>query len=167
VRGSEELRLPALFFQDPFFPLHRKDMNFCTAGDDPEKLFMNTPRECLLWEYRYPRIIREIVRWSPDVVTLEECDMFEVCYPPQNYFCQTVVFDKIHQDIQKSLADHNYEGTVNLKDWSPIKKIGDHLPPDGVAIFYKTDKFQTSPDTQPLKLTQEKHKVCKFFVSPV
>ena len=72
-----------------------------------------SPKAALKWKNRAPKIIEEIVQYSPDVVCLQEVDAFDDFFVPQ-------------------LALHHYEGVWQKK--SERKQ-------DGVAIFWKTPRF--------------------------
>jgi len=69
--------------------------------------------EYLSWQYRSPRIIKEISQYSPDIACLQEVDHYE-----------------FYQEKMKFLG---YEGHYKKK--SGTRK-------DGCAIFYKTSKFR-------------------------
>lgn len=63
---------PLLHFQ--------KNLNcvYCLAGLT-NKTFLHVPKEILTWKYRGHRIVQEIIRWKPDVVCLQEVDVYNVC----------------------------------------------------------------------------------------
>jgi len=87
--------------------------------DGTKKVFCDVPRECLHWSYRGPRILEEVVRFKPDIITFEEMDQI-------GYF-------------KRYLGnDYDCQWMVNKK--SPCLKVGQlfnhKLLPDGVAIFY-------------------------------
>eukprot|EP01083_Nonionella_stella_P210064 760874_1 len=88
--------------------------------------FDTSPKESLNFKYRGFRIIEEIIHSSPDIITLEEVDTFGFL----SYYLEPFGYSGIHQP----------------KERSPCISIGKLnkmvLPPDGVAIFYKNEKFQ-------------------------
>lgn len=92
------------------------------------KTFINTPKECLDFNYRGFRILEEITREAsePDIICLQECDQFEF--------------------LDHYLSPLGYTGEFNAKSSSPCVKIAKanniSLKPDGVAIFYSKDKFK-------------------------
>jgi len=92
--------------------------------DGTKKVFSNVPKECLKWQYRGARILEEIVKVRPDIITFEEID--QIAYF-KNYLAPEY--------------DCHYE--VNKK--SPCVKVGtlyNHkLLPDGIAIFYRKKKI--------------------------
>mmetsp|Transcript_47216 Transcript_47216/g.75646 ORF Transcript_47216/g.75646 Transcript_47216/m.75646 type:complete len:451 (-) Transcript_47216:722-2074(-) len=92
--------------------------------------FDKSPSGSLPFKYRGFRIVEEIVNAAPDIVTLEEVDAFEF--------------------VSHYLSPFGYSGCHQAKPHSPCISIGRQnnikLPPDGVAVFYKRDKFQIVDD---------------------
>ncbi|ETO22719.1 hypothetical protein RFI_14475, partial [Reticulomyxa filosa] len=86
-----------------------------------DKAFVGVPQESLEFNYRGFRVIEEIMRHDPDIVTMEEVDQFE------HYL-------------------KGYTGFHSPKKSSPCLEIGRELNkkmlPDGVATFYKTKNFK-------------------------
>ncbi len=58
-----------------------------------KKQFIKVDPRCLEWKYRGYRIVEEILRYEADIITLEECDRFDVefLFSPQRklapFFC--------------------------------------------------------------------------------
>eukprot|EP01083_Nonionella_stella_P284967 970052_1 len=100
-----------------------------------EKTFLNVDPECLQWTYRGIRLVEEIIRFSPDIIGIEECDQLEF--------------------LMKYLEPIGYKSFYQMKTSSPIKHIikeicderkmeldAFNMNNDGVAIIYKTNKFE-------------------------
>jgi len=89
-----------------------------TAG----KVFVAVPKECLFWDYRGIRIIEEIKRFDPDVVTIQELDQLEF--------------------LRRNLKGYKVEYLKNKKSACLMvgEKYNHKLLPDGVAVFYR-EKF--------------------------
>jgi len=75
--------------------------------------------EFLEFDYRFSRIIQEIVHYKPDVICLQEVDIFE--------------------DLSKELLKHGYNGIFVAKPNSPCLQFKINRGPDGNAIFYKEE----------------------------
>jgi len=91
---------------------------------EKEKDFIMSPPEALKFSYRGLRIIEEIMKYDPDVITMQECDQFEF--------------------FKHYLRD--YAGLFAPKKNSPCARVaaetGLNLLSDGVALFYKTRDFK-------------------------
>jgi len=75
--------------------------------------------EFLEFDHRFSKIIQEIVHYKPEVICLQEVDIFE--------------------DISTELLKHGYKGIFVAKPNSPCLKFKVNRGPDGNAIFYKED----------------------------
>ncbi|KAE8877193.1 hypothetical protein PF005_g13479 [Phytophthora fragariae] len=83
------------------------------------------------WEYRRGRLVKEILRWLPDVVNLQEVDHFEDFFEPR-------------------LRNAGYMGVY--------KRRTGETTHDGCAIFVKEDKFRIV-SSHPLKYHVPGHPV--------
>jgi len=113
-------------------------MNFNMLADglsgylegDTEKTFIKVPKKCLDFNYRGFRIVEEIARHRPDIVCVEECDQFTF--------------------LEHYLQFYEYKGVFKPKSKSPTTEIGERiklpLGPDGVAVFWKYNKFNQVKD---------------------
>jgi len=117
-----------------------------------EKTFLGVEKTALQWPYRGVRLVEEILRFEPDVIALEECDKLEF--------------------IMKYLTPKGYMSQFSEKKGSPIKHAAaeiaeDHgiakdsvkLPNDGVALIYKTDKFELCGEAQIVDPKQNEKKI--------
>ncbi|XP_014243825.1 nocturnin [Cimex lectularius] len=84
--------------------------------------FVCCPVEALHWQRRRNLLTQEIVRFSPDIICLQEVDHF-------NY-------------LKKVLGTQGYEGMFFPKPDSPCMYIKENNGPDGCAIFFRTNKFE-------------------------
>ncbi|XP_073974101.1 NADP/NADPH phosphatase nocturnin isoform X2 [Rhodnius prolixus] len=84
--------------------------------------FVRCPSEALHWQRRRNLLTQEIVRYSPDVICLQEVDHF-------NY-------------LKKSLGTQGYIGMFFPKPDSPCMYIKDNNGPDGCAIFFRSNRFE-------------------------
>uniref|UniRef100_A0A0A9ZEV0 Nocturnin n=1 Tax=Lygus hesperus TaxID=30085 RepID=A0A0A9ZEV0_LYGHE len=84
--------------------------------------FVCCPPEALQWQRRRNLLTQEIVRYSPDVICLQEVDHF-------NY-------------LKKVLATQGYVGMFFPKPDSPCMYVKDNNGPDGCAIFFRTSRFE-------------------------
>jgi len=95
---------------------------------ETEKTFTGVDKACLEFTYRILRIVEELTRFDPDIITLEECD--------------TLKF------IMNYLTPMDYSCEYQEKSSSPVQEVideiaeerkGDRLnmPNDGVAVIYK------------------------------
>ncbi|KAK9500837.1 hypothetical protein O3M35_002024 [Rhynocoris fuscipes] len=84
--------------------------------------FVRCPSEALHWQRRRNLLTQEIVRFSPDVICLQEVDHF-------NY-------------LKKSLGTQGYVGVFFPKPDSPCMYIKDNNGPDGCAIFFRSNRFE-------------------------
>ena len=112
----------------------------CTAytSKQTEKIFLKVAKEALQWTYRGIKLVEEILRFEPDIIAIEECD--ELSF------------------LMKYLEPKGYDSFFQIKDKSPIDKVAANLSKernqeikmelDGVAIVYKSDKFDKCGDVQ-------------------
>ncbi|XP_057312107.1 nocturnin-like [Hydractinia symbiolongicarpus] len=84
--------------------------------------FCATPPQCLKWQYRKRLLLNEILSANADVVCLEEVDHFDDFFAPE-------------------LKTAGYEGFFVLKRDSPCLRFPGNNGPDGVAIFYRRNKY--------------------------
>ncbi|CAB0007498.1 unnamed protein product [Nesidiocoris tenuis] len=84
--------------------------------------FVCCPPEALQWQRRRNLLTQEIVRYSPDVICLQEVDHF-------NY-------------LKKILGTQGYVGMFFPKPDSPCMYVKDNNGPDGCAIFFRTSRFE-------------------------
>ncbi|KNC79832.1 hypothetical protein SARC_07792 [Sphaeroforma arctica JP610] len=94
-----------------------KVMTYNILGDKLMKahanLYARTDTRVLKWDYRFPRILNEIKDNAPDVLCLQEVECFA--------------------EFENALQIEGYAGMYQ-------SRTGDKT--DGLAFFYKTDKFQ-------------------------
>lgn len=83
--------------------------------------FAKCPPEALDWSSRRYKIISEIVKYTPDVICLQEVDHFNF--------------------LKNALGSQGYNGVFFPKPDSPCYYINDNNGPDGCAIFFKKEKF--------------------------
>lgn len=83
--------------------------------------FSRVGRDVLMWENRKWKILDELLRFKPDVITLQECDHYDDFFLPE-------------------LAKQGYDGTFAPKPASACLKVSDRS--DGCAIFVHTDKLR-------------------------
>ena len=103
-----------------------------------DKTFLKVDKEALHWTYRGIRLVEEILRFKADIIAIEECDQL--------------------QFLMKYLKQNGYDSFYQIKEKSPIKKVEEKLrkerkeeitmAKDGVALIYKTDKFEKCGDVQ-------------------
>ena len=83
--------------------------------------FRKSPREALDFaSFRKFRLLEEMIRFSPDVLAVEEMDHFDDFFLP-------------------ALSHFGYEGVFFPKLNSPCLKFGDSNYSDGCALFWKSD----------------------------
>lgn len=87
----------------------------------PTSNFCKVPQEYLAWDYRSKLVKDEIEKLDPDIVCLEEVDHYEDFFVP---FLS------------------NYEGVFASKQNSPCLNVPDNSGPDGIALFYRSSKFE-------------------------
>ncbi|OWF47637.1 nocturnin-like [Mizuhopecten yessoensis] len=116
-----------------------------TQGDDN---FILCPPAALQWDNRQLRVIEELVRFSPNIMCLQEVDMF--------------------QFLKDTLGQVGYEGIFTPKPSSPCTKFQNNMGSDGCAVFYQTDKLELlSHDSINLREKDEEETnqvaiLCKF-----
>ena len=82
---------------------------------------MRCPLDALSWQTRRLRILEEILRVDPDVLTLQEVDHYGF--------------------LKHTLAICGYEGVFFPKPDSPTLYVKDNHGPDGCALFFKNTKL--------------------------
>lgn len=87
-----------------------------------ESNFDRVPGGCLKWPFRKDRILEQILLLSPDVICLQEVDHFSDFFEP--------FFDEL-----------GYEGCFFQKKDSPCLRCKGNSGPDGIAMFYRKNKF--------------------------
>ena len=87
----------------------------------PTENFIRASSECLQWSYRKDRIISIISQTAADIICLQEVDQYA--------------------DILNALSESGYTGQFHAKKDSPCLKFENNYGPDGLAIFYKSDKL--------------------------
>jgi len=92
-----------------------------TLGTKNDK-FVCCPAQALDWNTRRWRLIQEIVRYSPDLICLQEVDHFKL--------------------LQAALGSIGYTGRFVPKPDSPCIYLADNNGPDGCAVFVRDDKFE-------------------------
>ncbi len=60
--------------------------NILADSNSFPKQFTKVNKKCLKWEYRGFRIVEELVRWNAGIITLQECDRFDVKQDPRASF---------------------------------------------------------------------------------
>jgi nocturnin len=88
--------------------------------------FVKAPQQLLEWSYRMPLIVEELHESQADIICLQEVNRYE--------------------DLEHQLCLLGYQGCFLAKISSPCERY--HCPPDGVAIFYKPDRFQIEGQPQ-------------------
>ena len=139
------------------------------GGIDDDKAFVGVDKRCLEWRYRGLRIVEEIVRMSPDLICLQECDRVEFLDKYLSKLGYKYVFqakgdtaawhevmpainearkkarESIHKkQSQKKLKLEKVDTKEDAKEPDDIgipenKDIT--FQSDGTAIFYNTNKF--------------------------
>eukprot|EP01084_Bolivina_argentea_P218941 371434_1 len=109
---------------------------YTTVAND--KSFVGVDRECLQWKYRGIKICEEITRFNADIVCLQECDQIEflmLYLAPFGYmhYHHTIV-DSPTQKVAKQLSNE--------------RKANIELPDYGIAILFKSDKFEINGTIQ-------------------
>ncbi|OQR80520.1 hypothetical protein THRCLA_12005 [Thraustotheca clavata] len=82
--------------------------------------FILAPGSSLSWSFRSLLLLEEILRFSPDVVCLQEVDHFDDWFEPE-------------------LRRHGFFGLFAPKPHSPCLFVNDK--PDGCAVFFKESSF--------------------------
>jgi len=85
--------------------------------------FSRAKAEDLQWDNRKSRLLHEIVQYSPDVITLQECDHYYDFFFPE-------------------LSEKGYIGLFAPKPSSACLEVSENS--DGCAIFLKKDKFRVT-----------------------
>jgi hypothetical protein len=75
----------------------------------------------MIWDNRKQALLKEVLQYNPDVITLQECDHFYDWFLPL-------------------LTDQGYEGVFAPKPASACLEVSDNS--DGCAIFVRRSKFQ-------------------------
>jgi len=125
-----------------------------------EKSFIGVDQECLQWTYRGLRIVEEMLRFEPDLIAIEECDRIDF--------------------LSRWLSPRGYDHCFQPKTSSPIRHVikamaaergmepdALSMPPDGVAIFFKTQRFRLSDSAkiQRIAMDENKQKVTALGVT--
>jgi len=91
-----------------------------TLGTQNDNFVLVSPAT-LDWSTRRWRLLEEIIRYSPDVICLQEVDHISL--------------------FRRALGSIGYNGHFVPKPDSPCIYLPSNNGPDGCAIFYKQDKF--------------------------
>lgn len=91
-----------------------------TLGTKCDKYVQCEPR-CLQWPLRRWRIIEELIRYSPDIICLQEVDHFDI--------------------LDRALGSVGYIGKFVPKPDSPCIYMEENTGPDGCALFFRVDKY--------------------------
>lgn len=95
--------------------------------------FINVEKGCLQWKYRGYRIIEGLTQFMPDIICCQEIDKFSFL----KYYLQPLGY------VGKFKAKPYPATWQAAQDLQKRKYIDDpQLPPDGVAIFWRQDKFE-------------------------
>eukprot|EP00485_Elphidium_margaritaceum_P014480 CAMPEP_0202728884 /NCGR_PEP_ID=MMETSP1385-20130828/185853_1 /ASSEMBLY_ACC=CAM_ASM_000861 /TAXON_ID=933848 /ORGANISM="Elphidium margaritaceum" /LENGTH=435 /DNA_ID=CAMNT_0049395137 /DNA_START=28 /DNA_END=1335 /DNA_ORIENTATION=+ len=101
-----------------------------TIYDAADTRFSHADRRCLHFSYRGFRLIEEITRWKPDVITAQEVDRI--------------------QFFKHYLSPLGYKCVHTVKPQSAClrigNKVGKQLPPDGSAVFFNSSTFALVKD---------------------
>jgi len=89
---------------------------YATSSDAGDRLYPYCPSDYLEFDYRKPLLLREIIGYHADIISLQECD--------------TRFFDR---ELSLVLNDRGYSGKMKIKSES----VG-----EGSAIFYRKDRFR-------------------------
>lgn len=104
----------------PVHPFRVMTFNTLADGLAQHGDFIHCPRTILDWEHRLPLLIQEILESQADIICLQEVNHFDQIYT--------------------ALQPLGYAGGAFLKNPSPATRYG--YPPDGLALFYKSSRFQ-------------------------
>lgn len=108
-------------------------------GNNKKKAFAYLPHCYLEADYRVPLMIKEIKQMNADVIVFEEFDLYS------------------NAEFMAEMSSLGYaEGARQVKLWSPCVGISPELPPDGIAVFFKQEKFLENPTVSFTE--QEAHK---------
>lgn len=122
---------------------------------ETDKTFLNVDKACLELTYRGLRLVEELVRYSPDIICLEECDtldFFMEYLGPLGYLSEFQ--EKTNspvQDVIQEIAEERNGERLNMRN-------------DGVAIIYKKDKFEIIGTIERIDMKQNKEKVFALAV---
>ncbi|GBF95430.1 hypothetical protein Rsub_08392 [Raphidocelis subcapitata] len=113
-------RKPRAAAPPPPPPLRVLSWNVLADGLAQHGDFVNAPPGVLAWEYRLPRIVREIAEARPDIVSLQEANHYE--------------------EIAAALQPLGLVGYHLPKRPAPPERFG--APPDGTALFYRAARLE-------------------------
>jgi len=105
--------------EDSFSVLQWNQLSQC-LGTEIDK-FVKTPPAAFNWRTRRWRLLHEVVRFSPDIICLQEVDHYNL--------------------YKRALGSLGYLGHFIAKPDSPCIYLKNNNGPDGCAIFYKKEKF--------------------------
>ncbi|XP_065846589.1 CCR4-NOT transcription complex subunit 6-like [Oscarella lobularis] len=88
------------------------------------QLYGYCPAWALEWEYRRQNILKEILNYGADIISLQE-----------------VQSEQYHLFFKRELARHGYDGIFNAKSRTRTMAEQDGLLVDGCAIFFRVSKF--------------------------
>ena len=124
-----------------------------------EKSFIGVDTECLQWTYRGLRIVEELSRFDPDLIAIEECDQM----PFLSEYLGPRGYAHYFQPKTKSPVRHVAAAMITERGLEPDALS---MPPDGVAIFFKTQRFALSDTVkvQHIAMDQNEHKLTALAV---
>ena len=105
------------------------------SDSSPTENFHKVPSECLAWPYRQAGIEAQIKELNPDIICLQEVDHFEDNTAP----------------LLKSMG---YAGLFHPKIDSPCLRNPRNSGPDGIAIFFKENKYKMVKNSSHLLKTE-------------
>lgn len=88
------------------------------------QLYGYCPSWALLWDYRKQNIMKELLNYSADVISLQE-----------------VATDQFYSFFKPELHRHGYDGVFSPKSRAKTMSEPESMQVDGCAIFYRTSKF--------------------------
>eukprot|EP00483_Globobulimina_turgida_P007545 UN07559 len=124
-----------------------------------EKTFLNVDPACLQWTYRGLRLVEEILRFSPDIIALEECDQL----PFLMKYLSTAGYTSYFQEKSKSPVKYV---RADICAERKLESSAVHMPNDGVALIFKSDKFAVMDESeiQYIDMVENKEKVFALAV---